>query len=281
MLVDEAVCIGLPAVVKAFTEEGGRRIVECQASAQVLDSEGDVILQAALLGSAEHFVKSGVIDIDHIAFIGSRLNPPIPDPSSFIIGKPLAVSDMGGGNTAVRMELNQGPRATEVWKSLQADPPMPWRASIYGFPTSAGWLDVRKAAAGIETYGATRYLVSRLTWDGLALTMNPVCAGIETTAHIIKSMLGKSLSVPIEPAIPTTTAVTLANMVLPPRSREELMGQFLAHISEGRCPHAGGSAGNSVFSFREHFAECCLMDPYQADIAALALMQLLKRRSRT
>lgn len=272
----DGICISLPTVVKSFSD-GGRRMIECQASCEAVDLQGDVILQAALLGSAEHFLKKGVIDIDHLAFLGNRLG--IRNPSEYIVGKPLEVRDMGGGNTAVKLELNKSARADEVWKSLQTDPPMPWRSSIYGFPNPKGFVDVAEQP-GEETYGATRYLVKSMQWEALALTMNPVCAGIETTAHIVKAMIGKSYSLPVTPSISTPATETLANYMPPPRTREELLGaHFLAHIRAGKCPHAGGDQGNSVHSFREHFNGCSQMDPFQSDLSALALMHLLKRQT--
>ena len=90
----EACCIDLPMIVKARPDLG-ERVIEVEASNQAVDSEGDVVLQAALLGSADAFLRKGHIDIDHISEIGSRYG--IRNTGDFVIGKPREVKDLGGG----------------------------------------------------------------------------------------------------------------------------------------------------------------------------------------
>lgn len=293
MTTPDPVYISLPAIIKAGMDNG-RRMVEIQASAEVVDSEGDLVRQCALINAAPGFIKSGVLDYQHLSEIGSRLDPPIPNPLAYIIGNPREVKDIGGGCTSVVAELHKArddgkiTKADEIWETLKADPPMPWRASIFGYPTMDGYLDVRTMKSGDQrdTFGAKRFLITNMLWKSLAFTMNPVCDGIENTARIvsekalIKSMVGKSYSIPVNPSVSTPTTEMLANHMESPRSREELFGaHFLAHIKANRCPHAGGDQGNSVHSFREHFANCCCEDPWTADVHALALMHLLKRQS--
>lgn len=292
-MTEAAFCISLPVVVKATSTSDGRRLIELEASNQVCDSEGDVILQQALLGSAKSFLAKGVIDIDHLSEIGHRV-PNLPHPPAYyVIGRPAEVKDLGDGRTAVKAELFQpndsnpaAAKSEEVWNSLTTDPPTPWRASIYGFPTNDGYLDVRACKSGsVETYGATRYLVSKMDWRSLALTRRPVNDAITGTARIVsEKALAKALSAfksyadPIQTGSPSGDFI--ANNMLAPRTREELKGaHWVEHIKKGRCPHAGGSMGNAVATFREHFCNCCCMDPWQADINALALMYLLKRES--
>jgi hypothetical protein len=286
--MSEPLCISIPAVIKASTESG-RRIIEVQASSQDLDSEGDIIRQTALLESAKSFISRGIIDIDHLSEIGHRI-PNLPQPPAhYVIGRPLEVKDIGDGCTAVKAELFQydesNPathKAQEIWQSLTTDPPIPYRASIFGYPTADGYVDVRSAKSA-ETYGATRYLVSKMDWRSLALTRRPVndsltgVARVCTEKALIKALsMRKSYMEPIETGSPAGDFI--ANNMLAPRTREELKGaHWVEHIKKGRCPHAGGTLGNSVSSFREHFCNCCCMDPWQADLAALALMYLLKR----
>ena len=217
--------------------------------------------------------------------IGDRV-PNLPNPPSYyIVGRPIQVIDDGGGCTSVKCELFKGDdnnpataKAEEIWQSLNTDPPVPWRASIYGYPDpNGGLIEARKAMPGTDLRGSKRYLVSKMDWRSLALTRRPANDSLTGTARIItEKALIKSMSVPIETGSPIGDI--LANMMLPPRSREELKGAHWGeHIARGRCPHAGGSLGNSVASFREHFSNCSGCDPWQSDIFALALMQLLKR----
>ena len=285
MFDDAALCVQLPVIIKARAE-GDRRIVEVEASNQVCDSEGDVILQQALLGSADSFVKSGHLDIDHLSEIGERLG--ISRPSDYIVGVPTEVVDIGGGRTGVKGELHKAgrPKADELWDSLKADPPVRWQASIYGFPVPGQVVDARVAKSQ-DLMGATRFLVKALDWRSLAFTRNPVNTAIKGSARIVtaKAMLAIMKSkMPhlLDPIAKVAEEVSVVpvDYILPPRNREEMMGHYYYHIQKGRCPFAGGAMGNSVFNFQSHFAGCCGEAAWDADIKALALMHLLKREKR-
>jgi hypothetical protein len=282
MFDEAALCIQMPVVIKARAD-GDRRMVEVEASNQVVDSEGDVILQRALLDSADRFVKTGHLDIDHISEIGDRLG--IPNPTDFIVGVPTEVKDLGDGRTGVVGELHKKGRAKadELWDSLKAEPPVRWQASIYGFPVPGAVVDARVAKAE-DLMGATRFLVKSLEWRSLAFTRNPVNTAIKGAARVVtaKSFLAFMKSkVPAllgdlskADEIPVGAPI---DYILPPRNREELMGHYYYHIQKGRCPFAGGPMGNSVYNFRTHFSGCCCEPEWEADIKALALMHLLKR----
>ena len=183
MDIGNAVCIDFPAVIKSHIEKG-RRTIWVEASNQEPDSEGDVILQSALLGSAEYFLEQGHIDIDHISEIGARLSPPVRDPGAFIIGKPISVEDAGGGRTAVVWELGKGAKAEEFWSSLLSGEGLPWRASIYGFPLDGG---ITECQSSYCTMGATRYLVKAIQWKSLAMTQHPVNDAIRGAAKVVSA----------------------------------------------------------------------------------------------
>jgi hypothetical protein len=75
----------------------------------------------------------------------------------------------------------------------------------------------------------------------------------------------------------TQIPVEQVEFILPPRNREELWGHLTYHMKAGRCSIVNPSSGASVHTFREHFMTCCGETEWDADIHALALMQLLKR----
>jgi hypothetical protein len=311
----DTLIIEIPAIVKARTDSGGRRLVEVEASNETVDSEGDIILQSALIDAAPQFIKTGNLDIDHISEIGHRYG--IANPSAYIVGRPTEVKDIGGGRTSVVGEIMRSRDGThnpaankydEFWDSLMSDPPVNWRASIYGFPSPDGLVDCTKARAGEKTYGATRFLVKGLSWRSLAFTRNPVNDAITGSARVLtqkaffevmKSRFDKSYDVtgmPMPPNFPMTTpaqgpvpAVQLSGdssfvadaPLLTPRNRVELMGHLYGHIRRGDCPFANPESGASVFTFRQHFMGCCGQPEYSADILALALMQLTKHEKRS
>ena len=291
----ERLILEIPALIKAKTEAGGRRVVEVEASNESVDSEGDIILQQALLDAGPSFVKTGNLDIDHISEVGERYN--IANPTSYIVGRPTEVKDIGGGRTSVVGEIRRAKDGSfdakankfdEFWQSLNSDPPVNWRASIYGFPTPDGLIDCTRPPPGTKTYGATRYLVTGINWRSLAFTRNPVNDAIKGVARVLtqkafheimKANLAKNYpdsnfnaSAQLPPPLP--------QYLLAPRNREELIGHFYGHIKKGNCPYVNEETGGSVYTFRQHFMNCCCEPDYQADIQALALMQLLKHSKR-
>jgi hypothetical protein len=282
----EAICIDIPVLIKAYSE-GDRRLVEVEASNEAEDSEGDIIKQVALLDSAPSFIATGHLDIDHYSEIGERLG--IANPADYIVGVPIEVKDFGKGRTGVRGELHKAgrPKADELWSSLKADPPVRWRASIYGFP-KAGMVEDCRVSKGGESGSARRFIVKGLHWRSLAFTRNPINDSITGAAHVVtaKSMIaimkarlpgalksGNIGDLPIPASCP--------DYILAPRNREELMGHFYYSMKTGRSPYANPEMGYSVANFQNHFQFMCGCPPENADILANALMNLLKREKRT
>lgn len=288
MELTEAVVALLPAVVKARTDADGRRLVEVEASSEAVDDEGDVILQRALLDSAASFVRTGHLDIDHVSELGARLG--VPDPSSWIVGRPTEVVDLGGGRTAVRGELmrhrTHDPKvhkADELWDSMQGDPPVRWLASIYGFPKSGMTDDCRSAACDPP---ARRFLVRGIDWRSLAFTRNPVNTDLRGFARVVtaKSYLAAMAKYGAAGGATPVPAMAMggdppASMAWP-KSLDEMVGQHSRHISRA-CPWASGV--NSAAGFGDHFEKCCGMPKGEAEIYGHALMHHLnldrKRRA--
>lgn len=277
----EAICIDIPVLIKARSD-GTRRLVEVEASNEVEDGEGDVIKQAALLDSAASFVSTGHLDKDHISEIGERMG--IQNPANYIVGVPLEVKDLGKGRTGVLGEMHKAgrPVADEIWSGLTANPPVRWRASIYGFP-KAGMVEDCRITKGDS---AKRFIVKGIHWRSLAFTLNPVNDAITGVAHVVtaKSMVALMKSrmpgvVKADGSIPLPCASP--DYILAPRNREELMGHFYYSMKMGRSPYANPDMGYSVANFQDHFMFMCGCLPEQADILANALMNLLKREKRS
>ncbi len=185
----EGIMITLKATVKALSSHNGRRMVEVEASNQEVDSEGDIILQQALLRSAASFVAKGHIDIDHISEIGTRLG--VRNPESYVIGNPIEVKDLGAGRTSVLAEIrrsvdgNSDPmryKFDAFWESLISEPPVMWRASIYGFPDPTTMLDCRTDDCPLP---ASRYIVKDIDWRSLAMTRRPINDTLKGYARVV------------------------------------------------------------------------------------------------
>lgn len=305
--------IEIPMIVKAGPVlADGTRKISFECSNEISDSEGDVILQKALMDSADSFVRMGVIDLDHLSEVGQRYGL---NPAEYVIGRPTRVFDLGGNRTGVEAVLVKGnPHADKIWEELTAEPPVVYKSSIFGYPKpgNEGILDVRDNPHE-NTHGASRYVVRAITWKSLALTKSPVNTAIAHPVKIIKSLpsfmkanaeyLAKtygfsemsdiSLGPTIQnggtgnsginpmgfPSGGTPSQNVAPNGFLhPPRNRVEMLGHYTHHISKGHCPHNSIAKANSVYSFREHFKTCCGLPHDEADIVALALMYLLKHR---
>ena len=103
---DEAVIVSLPILLKAHEDLSGRRLVECEASNDRMDAEGDIIAQKALLESADTFLKEGWCDLNHYAELHGRLGLP-GLPTDYILGYPREVKDLGAGRTGVVSEIRR------------------------------------------------------------------------------------------------------------------------------------------------------------------------------
>ncbi len=289
---DDALIVDFPVLIKSSVDKDGRRMMEVEASSEVVDSEGDVILQKALLGSAKSFVKSGHIDIDHLSELGDRLG--IPNPESFIIGHPKEVKDLGEGRTGVVAEIMRSRdgkfdsaknRYDSFWESLQSDPPVRWRASIYGFPLPGEVDDCRKAACSGD---ATRFLVKGMDWRSLAMTRNPINTSLTGYARIVTAkswvaeriMKGGMTGMPnqVMPAVGMSDTMPPPMMPMSlPMNMDTLAGQFERHIDKS-CMFTKG--GHSREAFKDHFVNCCGAPHELAEILAHALMyhEILRKR---
>ena len=185
---DNAIIMAWPAIIKARPEASGRRIVEVEASTEEVDADGDIILQQALLQSAETFVATGHLDLDHKSELGHRMG--IADPASYIVGRPLDVRKGPNGRTFVEGEISRSlngksdpvrNRYDEFWESLQRDPPVQWFSSIYGWP-----LDLDDCTEGeCSNSEATRWIIKKIDWRSLAFTRTPKNTALTSAARII------------------------------------------------------------------------------------------------
>lgn len=306
----EAFVADIPAIVKAVESKDGKRRIEVEASSEDLDAEGDIIAQGALLGAAEEFVKSGHLDIDHISELGPRMG--IANPESYIIGRPTEVKDIGGGRTSVVGEIArsrdgvhnpQKNRYDAFWDSLHTEPPVLWRASVYGFPKGHMVDDCREVAC---SSGAKRFHIKGMSWRSLALTRNPVNESLTGYAKILKAStyadLIKAANLKSPPSIqpfdmyggvpystdaerggerkafgadPQTGTAPMIALSMP-RNLMDALGQYHGHMVD--CAHTEGV--NTTAGFKAHFQICCGMDADQAELYSHALMHklLLHRR---
>ena len=255
-ILDRAVVASFPVVIKAHEESRSkRRIVEVESSNQSRDEDGDVVLQQALLDSAPTFIATGHLDIDHLSEFGARLG--IPDPSSYIVGRPLDVRKGDGDTTFVEGEISRSldgridparNRYDEFWQSLRREPPVVWFSSIYGWPTDLD--DCTKGACG--DFGATRYVIKAIDWRSLAFTRAPKNTSLRSPTRIVSA---KSYLAELAKALPPTAWIpdTVADAASP-------------------CPNCEVHKTPSLLGYRRHFAACKGCSAGMSDILAHAMM---------
>ena len=311
----KAVIIEIPMLIKASVSDG-RRIVELEASNEGVDLEGDKIAQSALMKSRDSFLRSGHLDIEHYSEIGDRLDPPIPNPASYIVGRPIDVVDLGNGRTGVVGEIAKSADGSYrpdlykydmLWESLNRNPPVKWLASIYGYPIPEEVID---CSATTCNNGAKRYYVTGIDWRSLAFCKNPMNNHIVGAARVVSQKSFTDTIVKATPFWPDGTDIfgadsaepLLASMVggLPgsvggsaiqandtqpptptapmncPASIDEMWGEYQRHILRD-CPAYDMSIGNTLGFLRDHYMQCRGLPFDKADILAHAMLYLIKR----
>lgn len=272
----EPVIVGLPTIIKSAITKSGRRLVEIEVSSEHKDIEGDVILQSALLNSAQTFLEKGHIDIDHYSELGS--NPKysflgIRNPESYIIGYPEEVLDLGKGRTGIKFEVKQNNNGIcdgnkykydMFWESLQTTPPTRWLASVYGFPGP----DTETGTCAKGVCGdccATRYLVKTFMWKSTAVTQNPINDTLKMAAKVVTM---KSFAAMLKSNIPMNNG--MSNL-----SRTMIKSRFIDHICKS-CPSTHDGKNINIWTVRDHYIKCENLDYNQADIYALATDSLFR-----
>ena len=312
----KAIAIDFDVVIKSSVQDG-RRIIEFECSNEAVDLEGDCIVQKALMDSKDSFLKSGHLDLEHYSEIGDRLDPPIPNPASYIIGKPLQVLDLGGGRTGIIGEITRSADGSfrpelyqydAIWDAINRRPPVEYRASIYGFPIPEEVIDCSQNTC---SHGATRYLVKGIDWRSTALCRRPMNDKIRGFVRVVSQ---KAFTDAISRSTPfwpdgsdifgaNSAEPMLASMVggLPGSvggSAIQANDDPQAHTPTAPmncpasidemwgeyqrhilrdCPAYDMSVGNTLGFFRDHYMQCRGLPFDKADILAHALMYVVKR----
>lgn len=150
-------------------EEGGKRYVYLEASNESVDQQGEIVLARALEESAEHYLKYGNIDLDHITQIGPKAG--IADHHLYEIGRPVEVK-IDNNRTFVKGQIIQGEgpvaaKANQFWESItEVEPPQRWYPSVGGSILEDDY-DIDP-----ETKRKRR-LITKVRWTNIGLSRTP------------------------------------------------------------------------------------------------------------
>ncbi len=154
--------------------EGGQRVLYMEASTQIRDQQGEMVLTKALQDSIPYFLKYGKIDLDHASMTGEIRGNRV-DPYAYEVGRPIDVR-VDGSSIYVKASIFQAPKGQEnswskpadlFWDSLQLSPPVLWYPSVAGEVYSEG--PTVDPATGTKTQE-----IRGLRWHSIGLSRTPV-----------------------------------------------------------------------------------------------------------
>lgn len=171
--------------------EDGERIIYVEASREKNDLQNEVVLAKALKESADHFLKFGVLDMDHKSMPNVAKMYGIDNPDEWAVGQPLDVR-FDGDVTLVKARLYSGDtplanRANIVWEGLtKLSPPARYYASVGGAVLGR---EVRTDPKTKERFA----VITKTRWNNLALSVNPVNQHLAAATTMPVGTFAKSL----------------------------------------------------------------------------------------
>lgn len=170
-------------------QDDGKRILYIEASNEDVDRQDEVVLQKALLDSADYYLRHGNVDLSHYTLLGPKGG--IPDYMAYEVGKPVEVK-VDGKKTFIKAELYQGDSAMArnadiVWDSLTKQvPPARWFASVGGA--------VLSKSIKVDSNGNRIAVVDKVRWNNTALDRCPVNKTVSEVSTVPVGVFAKSLN---------------------------------------------------------------------------------------
>jgi hypothetical protein len=155
----------------------GNVIFTVEASNENLDIEGQRVLQAALMGTKEYFLKNGVVSKDH-KHRTFRKGGGFDLHEEYVIGEPLDVITKGTSTLVIGKLYAKNPYAQKFIELLD-NCSSRVKASVGGLVPR-----VKKAMENGREVGK----VISVLWDDLALTIQPVNPTVEPAISMAKSL---------------------------------------------------------------------------------------------
>lgn len=181
--------ISITGLLKAqAVTDNAQRLIYMQVSSEDVDQQGERVLSSALAESAQAFLRTGNIDIDHITLIRERGG--YKDWMGYEIGRPVDVV-VDGARTHVSAQLYAGDtpmaeRANQVWDSMtKLQPPARWYPSVGGAVLSKG-IEIDPAT------GAKVGLIKKVRWTNVGLSRTPVNPEVPTVSAMPFGVFVKS-----------------------------------------------------------------------------------------
>ena len=303
----EMLAIGLDFMKARPAEEGGKRVIYCEASNEAWDQEKERILKSALMGSRDLFLSKGNLDIDHLTILGHRMG--IENPHIWEIGRPLDVRESAsvGGGVYVKGAIYQGnEKADWFWKTItEQDPPMQWFPSVGGKP-------LERKRVHDKVTGIMKSIVTKAMWRNLAFAKEPQNLTVPAAQTVGFGAFAKAVQYAEASVVCTgDQCVCIAKAVeagaqVSPEGLEgggalrlqshagrvihatqggdrwgDKTRRYLKAIQDGTgCEHVGRGAPMSRALIEDHFQKCEGLAPRDAKTATARMLVRLQRETR-
>lgn len=169
-------------------EDGGKRIIYCEASNESLDAQGEQVMQKALADSMEYMLARGNFDIDHITMTGAKLG--ISNYLMYEIGRPEEIR-FHGDKTFVKGVIYSGDgiaaeKANEFWSTLtDIQPPKRW------YPSVGGSVQGSEVVLDQLTKSKQRR-ITKVRWSNIGFSQQPVNQQVTTVQTMPIEVFAKS-----------------------------------------------------------------------------------------
>ena len=298
----------LPLLLKStVATEGEQRLIYTEPSEEVFDADEEKLLLKALAAQAEHYLRFGNLDLNHITLFGFKLG--LPNPHLWEIGHPLEVIADGTrfvidretmrvktnsksdfrGKILVKGEVYRGEgesaaKANFFWSTLnEQQPPQTWYPSI-------GGTKPRKADVG-----RGRKVVLSVLWTNIGFAKEPVNRSVSPVTLMQPDEFAKSVMA----GYGTDSATLTGGAALRLQSHEGVRWSrrherhfrkaatvYLHNLGLGSCPggHDWPCANTATppkdaGAVADYFRACAGMDSTIAKAAADRLLADLRRHT--
>lgn len=259
--------------------EGDDRYVYCEPSNESVDTQGEQLLQDALLKAWPDYYRLGNVDLDHISMLGPSMGMSLDEARLHEVGLPHGLIRECPIVFKAKIYRGEGRRfekANGFWEDLTVKGRrfLPSVAGDYlpggrenGVVKAVSWKNTGFASLPFLPVNRTVKAVSLSPLDfakALAAGYSADTASLQGADALRRESLA-SKTVKVEPEDDTERT-----------DLDEPIARYIAGLGKGGCPHAG-SAAITAAGIRDHFQRCEHLSTADAARAAKRLGRLVSR----
>jgi len=231
-------------------EEDGKRFIYTEPSNENQDAQNERVMRKALAASAEHYLKFGNIDIEHLTLVGQKHGMSPIEAESYEIGLPIEVKTEP--KILVKGEVYQGREKSDwFWKTLTAQTPAKrWYPSVGGRVDPSG-----------KTCRDGTCVVKAVLWTNIGFAKEPVNRTVKAVSLLPLDDFLKAVTAGYGTDVATFTggrALQLQSIHGKPiKQTLDFTGpasRYLKAVASGGCEHA--TQPQTLAKIVSHFEKC-------------------------